>query len=74
MLDKVDLLISLSFDHTAREDERHDATMDIGNYTDVHALNALIKIASNPNENQFILDACGESIAQIWVKHNQFDM
>ena len=48
--------------------------MYIGNFNDNRALNALLKIASNSEENQIILDACGESIAQIWVKRNFFDI
>jgi hypothetical protein len=72
MIDRVDGLISILFDNTAREDERHDAAMDIGKYDDDRALNALLQLASNPNEDDLILDACGESIAQILVKRNYF--
>lgn len=71
-LDRVKLLIELLFDNTAREDERHDAAMDIGEYNDDRALNALTLIATNRNEDNIILDACGESIARILVKRNEF--
>lgn len=74
MSDEVDLLIQILFDVTAREDEKHDAIMDIGKFDDDRALNALLQIAENPNENTTILDACGESIVQIWIKRNQFDI
>ena len=74
MTDIVDLLIELLFDSTAREDEKHDAIMDIGAYNDDRALNALLQIAVDPNENDTILDACGESIAEIWTKRNQFNV
>jgi hypothetical protein len=74
MTDQVDLLIAILFDNEAREDERHDAAMDIGDFDDHRALNALMKIAANPAENEIILDACGESLAQIWVKRNFFDI
>ncbi len=72
MLDKVDGFIEVLFDNTAREDERHDAAMDIGKYDDDRALNALLQLASNPDEDDIILDACGESIARILVKRNQY--
>lgn len=74
MPDQVDLLIEILFDITAREDERHDAVMDIGNFDDNRALNALLQIAQNPKENNTILDACGESIAQIWATRDRFDI
>ncbi len=72
MPDRVDLLVDILFDNTAREDERHDAAMDLGSFNDNRALNALVIIASNPNEDNIILDACGESIAEILVKQNEF--
>jgi len=68
--DRIDLLIKTLFDDTAREDERHDAAMYIGHFDDDRALKALSKIASNPNEEEIILDACGESIARILVMRN----
>jgi len=74
MSDTVDLLIKILFDKSAREDEKHDAVMDIGQFNDDRALNALVLIANDPSSNQTILDACGESIAQIWMKRNQFDI
>jgi hypothetical protein len=61
------------FDQTAREDERHDAVMDIGKYDDARALNALLRVAFNSPENDFLLDACGESIAEILVGRNEFN-
>ncbi|MBA3958486.1 MAG: hypothetical protein H0X51_08885 [Parachlamydiaceae bacterium] len=73
MIDRVDLLIEILLDKTAREDERHEAAMDIGKYDDDRALAGLLKTASNPNEDTIILDACGESIGQIVVKRrNEF--
>ena len=73
MNNRVELLISILLDSNAREDERHDAAMDIGDYDDDRVVKALIKIASNPQENRIIRDACGESIAQIWIHRNNFN-
>ncbi|CDR35008.1 hypothetical protein [Criblamydia sequanensis] len=72
MADRIDYLIEIIFDETAREDEIHDAIMDLGNFDDDKALNALLKVASS-NRNEFLLDACGESIIEIWIRKNQFD-
>lgn len=71
--DNISLLIEILFDRNAREDERHDAAMDIGNYNDDRVLNALTIIASNPKEEDVILDAAGESIAKIFVKRGLLD-
>jgi HEAT repeat protein len=46
--------------------------MDLGQFNDDRALNALIQIASNPQEDWIILDACGESIGEILVKREEF--
>jgi len=74
MVDRVALLIDVLFDPTAREDEKDDAAMDLGDYNDNRALHALLKIASNFNETDIVLQSAGESIGRIWVKQNQFDI
>lgn len=71
MSDEIDGLIQILFDNTAREDERDDAAMYLGNYDDDRALNALVQIASNINDDYIVLDSCGESIAEILVKRNE---
>ncbi len=72
MSDKIDLLINTLLDNAAREDERHDAALNIGHYDDDRAIMALTKIASNPLEDNIVLDACGESLAKILVTRNKF--
>lgn len=74
MPDRVNFLIKILFDATAREDERHDAIMDMSDYNDDRVLNALLLIGSDSNEDDVILDSAGESIAQIWFKRNKFDI
>jgi len=70
---RTERLIKVLFDFTAREDERDDAAMDLGSSEDEKALDALIDIGSNFDENETILDSCGESIAKILVKKNFFN-
>lgn len=48
--------------------------MDLGDYDDDRALQALIKIVTDDQEESLIFDNCGESIARIWVKRNYFDV
>ncbi len=70
--DEVQLLIKILFDPIAREDERHDAAMDMGKFNDDKVLNALMQVGSNTDEEYIVLDACGESIAKILVGRNEF--
>ncbi len=73
MNDRVSLLIDILLDYSAREDERDDAAMALGLYDDNRALEALVKIASNPNSlDEGILDVCGESIGQILAKQTVY--
>jgi hypothetical protein len=64
-------LISVLLDRTAREDERHDATMDLSKYPMNSVLTALLKVANDSTEEDIILNACGESIAEIWVHRGE---
>jgi len=74
MTNKISLLIEVLLDKNAREDERDDAAMDLGNYNDDQALNALIKVATDPLEdNDTLSNSCGESIAAIFIKRGQYD-
>ncbi len=72
MVDRVALLIEVLFDPTAREDERHDAVMDLGRYADERGLKALVRVGSNASEEDIILDSCGESVAEILVSRDEF--
>lgn len=72
-MDKVEGLVEVLLDKTARIDERDDAAMDLGEYDDNRGLEALLSVVLDPNEEPIIMDVCGESIAWIWVKRNYFD-
>jgi hypothetical protein len=73
MKDKIQLLIDILLDSSAREDERGDAAIDLRNYAELRTLEALTKVASDPNEDFIILDNCAESIGEICTKMNFFD-
>lgn len=73
-MDKIGLLVEILLDVNARVDERDDAAIDLGKYDDDRALNALLSIAIDPTAEPFIIDVCGESIAEIWVRRNHFDL
>jgi HEAT repeat protein len=73
MKDTVQMLIEVLLDKNLREDERDDAAMDLGEYNDLRALEALIKVASDPDENMTVVDSCAESIGSILIERNEFD-
>ncbi len=73
MSDRVELLIDILLDKEAREDERQDAAMDLSEYIDQRALDALMKIATDPREDIVIVDDCAESIGEICVGLKYFD-
>ena len=66
-------LVDLLLNENATISERDDAAMDLYEFNDNVALNALTKIAKNTDENPIVLNSCGESIASIWIKRNSFD-
>lgn len=65
--------ISVLVDPEARIDERDDAAMDLGNTASTEALSALVDVASNAEEDETLLQSCGESIAQIWLALGRYD-
>ena len=47
-MDKIDELVEIWLDPTARIDERDDAAIDLGKYDDDRALNALLSVVLDP--------------------------
>jgi hypothetical protein len=73
MQDRVESLIDVLFDETAREDERSDAAIDLRKYKDLRAVEALTKVASDPKEDDVIIDNCAESLGEICSTMNLFN-
>ncbi len=68
-------LIEIVLDVTASDAERDDAAIDLGfvsNDPSVQA--ALLTIANDKDTDEMIRASCGESLAQIWMKNNEFDL
>lgn len=66
-------LVEVLLDPEARPDERDDAAMDLGSSDDQAALDALIKAASDVRVPEMVKASCGESLAEIWLRTNNFD-
>lgn len=73
MNDQIDLLIDILLDKQTREDERGDAAIYLRKFKDPRALHALIKVASDPLEDNIIVANCAESIGEILVAINDFN-
>jgi len=63
-----DGLIAVLEDSTARTDERDDAAMDLGDYDEPSALEALLSVAHDPSTPGIVLASAGESIARILLR------
>lgn len=73
MFDKKNLLIGILLDKTASDYERDDAAMYLAKYNDDSVTKALLIIASNPNDNETVLETCGETLGLIWLDQNMFN-
>lgn len=62
-------LIDVLLDHGARSDERDDAATDLGDVDEPEALDALVRVGSNADENETLLETVGEAIAEILSRH-----
>lgn len=62
-------LIDVLLDRDARWDERDDAAMDLGDREESEALDALVRVGSDASENETLLEAVGEAIADILSRH-----
>ena len=75
MKDNIDLLIDLLNDPEAREDERDDAALDLGDFDDERVLLALLQFVSTPKEEyDLVVQSCLDSIAQIMTRSDSFDL
>ncbi len=67
-------LIQVLLDEEAEFCDRDDAAIDLGQYDQPEAEAALIKVASNLDEDDDLSDSCGESLAEIWSRKHELDL
>jgi HEAT repeat protein len=63
--DRIADLVQLLTDRSARLDARDDAAIDLGGSDDPRAIDALIEVGSDPDEDKGISATCGEWLAHI---------
>jgi hypothetical protein len=74
MKTQAQLLAEILLDDTASPFDKDDAAMDLDFFDEDIALQTLLKITTGEIADPAIVDVCGESIAQIWLRKNQFDL
>jgi len=53
---------------------RDDIAMDFERVDDQRALAALIEVGENADDDEMVLNSCGESIGHIWVRKGAVDL
>lgn len=71
---KAKQLFNVLYDAAARIDERDDAAIYLAKYPTKDVLDELVLFASNPVENKIVLASLGESIGEIMIANNKFEM
>jgi len=66
-------LIEILLDKFATVSERDDAAMDLSVFDSNEVVNALVKIGTDNNVDDVILSSIGESLAEIWLRNNNFN-
>ena len=66
-------LISVLLDPSADEGSRDDAAMDLGDFDEPEAEEALLRIVLDLSADENLADSAGESVLQIWKRSGKFD-
>src|SRR5688572_22702040 len=66
-------LIEILLNESVDIAERDDAGMDLGSYPDARSIQPLITIILDPMNEDYFIQACAESLAEIWVHLGYFD-
>lgn len=66
-------LISRLLDKKAEFGDRDDAAMDLGEFDDTAAEEALTTVVQDSTEDGDIADRAGESLSEIWKRKSKWD-
>ncbi len=67
-------LISVLLDITAEFGDRDDAAMDLSDYDEPEAEEALSKVALDESTDTHLAERCSESLAEIWCRKERVNM
>lgn len=73
MNERINKLIEILFDETARIDEKDDVIMCLGGLGDIRAIEPLIKIGYDDTQDYILKSSAGESIARIMIDLNIYN-
>jgi hypothetical protein len=60
-------------DQAAPVEDRGEAAGDLGAWDEPEALEALLRVAVDGSQDEYVLEHAGESIADIWNRRNSCD-
>ncbi|MFN5309304.1 MAG: hypothetical protein ACK5C0_07600 [Candidatus Kapaibacterium sp.] len=66
-------LIEILLDESASVSERDDAAMDLSAFNSNEVLETLLKVGMDNRVDDVILSSVGESLAEIWLRNNNFN-
>jgi len=72
-LEQVRKLAAILMDPTTTLTEKDDAAINLGEFDESEALTALIAATQSEVKEEMVLASIGESIAQIWIRLDNFD-
>jgi len=72
-VEQVRKLATILMDPTATIAEKDDAAIELGEFDDSEAVAALITATQSKDIAEIVLASIGESIAQIWIRLDNFD-
>lgn len=67
-------LVKILLDRSLCVEIRDDAAMDLGEFDDIMAFSALVKVAIDTSEDEMLLSSCGDSIADIWRRRGEYEL
>lgn len=73
MENQKELLIQILFDKYSTITEKDDAAIDLRGYPEKEVIDALLSKGADINEDQIVLNSCGESLGSIWSELDIFD-
>lgn len=65
-----EMLISVIYNDTSRDDEIDDAVMDLSKFDDDEVIQILMKVANDASFDHMIRASAGESLADIWLRRS----
>jgi hypothetical protein len=69
---KIKFLIAVLQDKEANVSEKDDAAMDLASSDNPLAVQALAAQGQDETEDDLVLNSCGESLAEIWIRNDTF--